>query len=476
MRETSLKSLLPRPPIVVVVGHVDHGKTSLLDYIRKTNVVGREAGSITQSTGAYEIKHPPTGGGKYITFIDTPGHEAFSRMRERGAKVADIAILVVAADEGIKPQTLEALNILKNSKTPFVVAITKIDKPNANVEKVKNELLANGVLLEGYGGDISWQAISSKTGAGIDELLNFILLMGEVLDLKYDPHAPAKGFIIESLKDMRRGIIARLVLRDGVLHAGDELKTVSASGRIKILENFLGEKVSKLIPSAPASVVGFESIPLVGEEFYAGELPSLKIIVPGKEEIEKEINEEGKINAILKADTSGSLEVLKQVIEHLINLKSISVGDITDGDVKLAVSSQSIIIGFRIKANKAAESLAKAHGIKMFVSDIIYKLVESIEIYNKEQLGPVFSGELDVLKVFGEESKRQIIGGRVAFGFIRTGSEIHIERNDSSLGVGRILNLQERKTDVSEVKEGTECGLLILSETKIRAGDKIKTL
>ncbi len=472
MKETPSKNLLPRPPIVVVVGHVDHGKTSLLDYIRDTNVVAKEAGAITQSTGAYEILHD----GKRITFIDTPGHEAFSKMRERGARAADIAILVIAADEGIKPQTLEALKILKGYETPFVVAITKIDKPNANIEKVKNELLSNGVLLEGYGGDVSWQAVSSKTGEGVNELLNLILLMGEVLGLKFDPKAHAFGFVIESLKESRRGVLAHLILMNGTLKEGDEIKTRSASGKIKVLENFLGKKVKELSPSSPASVLGFESLPSAGEEFSVGEALVAELALPVAKEMAEEATEDNKVGAILKADTSGSLEVLSQVINHLVKVTDMSVGDITDGDVKLAVSSRSVVVGFRVKANKAAESVAKAQNVKIFTSDIIYKLVEAIEEYNKAVSGPAFFGELEILKVFGAEGKRQIVGGQVTSGIIKTGSEINIERGETISGVGRVINLQENKRDVSEVKENSECGLLVESETKIRVGDKIKAL
>ena len=240
-----------RPPIVVVVGNVDHGKTSLLDYIRKTNVVSKEAGGITQSTGGYEIEH----NGKKITFIDTPGHEAFSKMRERGAKVADIAILVVAGDDGFKPQTTEALDILKATETPFLVAITKADKPGFNLEKVKADLMTNGIFLEGHGGDTSWQAVSSKDGQGVNELLDLILLMGEVLDLQYDPEAPATGFVLESLKDMKKGVVAYLILKNGTLKEGDEIATPSARGKIKTLDNFLGERTKSLVPSAPASIL-----------------------------------------------------------------------------------------------------------------------------------------------------------------------------------------------------------------------------
>ncbi len=461
-----------RPPIVVVVGHVDHGKTSLLDYIRKTNIVSKESGGITQSTGGYEIEH----NGKKITFIDTPGHEAFSNMRERGAKVADIAILVVAGDEGFKPQTTEALNILKNSETPFLVAITKADKPGFNLEKVKSDLMTNDVFLEGNGGDTSWQAVSSKDGQGVNELLDLILLMGEVLDLQYDPEAPAAGFVLESLKDMKRGVVAYLILKNGTLKEGDEIATPSAKGKIKTLENFLGERTKSLIPSAPASMLGFESIPLIGEEFFTGIRAGETWEKEEKEKTENLTEEAGKVKAILKSDTSGSLEVLSQVLGHLVAPKGMSVGDVTDGDVKSAISSGSIIVSFRVKTNKAAEGLAKAQSVQIFSNDVIYKLVDEIDKYKKEKDGPIYVGELEILRVFGNEDKKQIIGGVVKSGEIKTGCEVRIIRSENIVGEGKIVNVQTDKKDVSSISEGAEGGLLLDSETRVRAGDRIKAL
>ncbi|KKT56520.1 MAG: Translation initiation factor IF-2 [Candidatus Wolfebacteria bacterium GW2011_GWA1_44_24] len=245
-----VKNLIIRPPIVAVLGHVDHGKTSLLDFIRKTNFVAREAGGITQSIGAYEIIH----NGKKITFIDTPGHEAFSKMRSRGAIAADLAILVVAADDGVKPQTKESIEILNSAKTPFVVAVNKIDKSNADIEKTINDLTANGVLLEGRGGNVSWQAISAKTGQGVDELLDLVLLAAEMENLTYNPDADAGGVIIEAKSDNRRGIVVSVIAENGILKIGDKIATFGAGGKIKILENFLGEKTAELRPSSPALI------------------------------------------------------------------------------------------------------------------------------------------------------------------------------------------------------------------------------
>src|SRR3989344_3533059 len=260
--EKSGDGKLTRSPIVVVMGHVDHGKTTLLDYIKKTNIAGKEAGGITQAIGAYEVTH----NGKQITFIDTPGHEAFSKMRSRGATAADLAILIVAADDGVKPQTKEVIKILKDTKTAFVVAINKIDKNNADPERVKSDLLNNEVMLEGYGGGISYQQISAKTGEGVPELLDLVLLATEMDALTYSEEEPASGFVVESKLDRRRGNEVVVILKNGVLRRGDEVYTPSVEGRVKILENFLGDSVAELKPSSPALIFGFEKLPEVGEE------------------------------------------------------------------------------------------------------------------------------------------------------------------------------------------------------------------
>lgn len=475
-KQNQEKELLPRPPIVVVMGHVDHGKTSLLDYLRKTNVVAREAGGITQATGAYEIE---TGEHKKITFIDTPGHEAFSNMRARGAKIADLAILVVAADESVKPQTKEAIKILKDSETPYVVAFTKIDKPNADVDRVKNDLLTEGVMLEGYGGDVSNQGISVKTGEGIDDLLNLILLLGEVENLTYDPRVPASGFIIESHKDKRRGIVANFILKNGILHDDAEVATATASGKIKTLENFLGKRVDKLTPSAPGIMVGFENIPKVGEEFVVGGIKEANI---SKGEEFKRNGDRSKkpVKVILKADTSGTLEVLRDLVEPIAEIHDASPGEITSSDVKNAINTGSLIIAFNAKIDKANENLAQIHGVKIFMSGIIYELIKNLDEYIKEGAGPEAEGELEVLKVFNMSGRKQVLGCKVALGIVKLGAKAKIMRVDPALGEaaeigkGKISNLQSMKKDVKELKSG-ECGILFDSETPVQIGDKIKT-
>ncbi len=476
-----------RSPVVVVVGHVDHGKTTLLDYIRKENVVEKEVGGITQSIGAYEIIH----NGKKVTFIDTPGHEAFSTMRKRGASVADIAILVVAADEGVKTQTTEALNILKESETPFVVAITKTDTSNANVQKVKNELVSTGVLLEGAGGNISFQEVSGITGDGIDDLLDLIILTGEVEGLSYDPSLHANGFVLEAEKDSRRGSVAHVIIKNGTLRQGDEIVTQSVSGKVKILENFLGKAEKKLMPSAPAAIIGFNDIPKAGEEFWAGKVDIKVLGVMGEgespvkvaeviaditedsgEELKEEV--EKKVKVILNADTDGSLEALKQILDKEVQVIKSFVGNISDGDVQFAKSSKSTIFGFRVEVGKAAKNLADEQRVKIVTSEIIYELVDAVLNLKKKEAEEIKGGRLEVLAIFSATGSKQTVGGKVTEGALRVGAPISIERGEDVVGKGKIKNLQKDKADAREVVVGDECGLVIETETQIEKGDLIK--
>ena len=463
-------NLKPRPPVVAVVGHVDQGKPALLDYVRKTNVVAKEAGGITQSIGAYEVKHS----GKKITFIDTPGHEAFTHMRSHGASAADIAILVIAADEGIKQQTKEALEILRATKTPFIVAITKVDKENANVEKVKSDLLNEQVFLEGLGGDVSYQGVSPKTGEGIKELLDLILLMGEVLDLHYDPESPAKGFVIESQKEPKRGIIAHLILRDGILRQGDNIKTLTASGKIKILEDFLGQSVKVLEPSAPASIIGFEDIPSSGEEFITGdtELDAEYEDILVKKDVATNEGEQPK--AILKASSKGSLDALINLLRGEVEMVESSVGEITDNDVKLAKSTGSLIVGFEVKAGKATIQLAEAQGVAIYTSKVIYELLDAIKERKNKDKQDFEGGELEVLAKFNATASKQTVGGRVIKGKMKINTPMVIERAGEVLGKGRIKNIQLSKQDVSEVGPDNECGLVVETQITIELGDLLK--
>ncbi|MEK7094234.1 MAG: translation initiation factor IF-2 [Patescibacteria group bacterium] len=497
---------MERPPIVVVMGHVDHGKTTLIDYIRKSNLVAKEAGGITQSIGAYEIEHPSASSfdsttstklstsqdksgqaPKKITFIDTPGHQAFTKMRSRGATTADLAILVVAADEGVKPQTAEAIKILTESKTPFVVALTKMDRPGADIDRVKNELTANGVLLEGYGGNVSFQAISAKTGEGVDELLDFLLLAAELENLTYDPNAQASGYVLEAKRDKNRGLEVTVILKNGILKRGQKISVGKIGGKIKMLENFLGKAATDLRPSSPAMIIGFDDLPAIGEEFIAGDDVALETSA-SQASASRSTNlanhspfateEEKGITLILKAENSGSLEALTATIQDLtthkpLMVKSASVGEVYDGDVQLAVSTGSLIVAFHVKINTAAKRLAETHKVKILESDIIYKLLEELEKLAADTTPPP-EGDLEILAVFNQmEPEKQVVGGKVAEGVLKNKRAFEIVRGETVIGKGRITNLQQNKSDANEVPMGKECGLMINSETMTKVGDHL---
>ena len=485
---------MKRPPIVVVMGHVDHGKTTLLDYVRKTNLAAKEAGQITQSIGAYEIKHQDN----KITFIDTPGHEAFSQMRERGSQIADIAILIVAADESVKQQTKEAYKIIKESKTPFVVAVNKIDKPNADLNRVKNDLAQESILLEGAGGDISWQAISAKTGEGVNELLDLILLVAEVEDLQCDTKSHGQGFILESHIDSRRGVVASIIVKEGNLKEGDEIATHNMQAKIRFMEDSAGKRIKAAEPSAPVLILGFPEVPTIGTEFIVGTSTLFQKIAgsikAGHEEVKKiahhlssplaKVDDINVINLILKANDSGSLEALSGVIsalplpeDHKLNIINQGVGDITDGDIKLAASTGALVLGFNIKISRAGESIMKSGGgekVQVLTSSIIYELTKDFEDFLKKFKQAKILGDLEILAVFDKRSKsRQVIGGKVVEGEITNNSDCLIMRRGKDIDTGRIINLQRNKEDANKVEVGNECGLLINTETEIRAGDHL---
>lgn len=468
-----------RPPVVVVMGHVDHGKTTLLDYIRKANIAGREAGGITQSIGAYEITH----NGKKITFIDTPGHEAFSKMRGRGAHVADLAILVIAADDGIKPQTKEVLDLLRKTETSFIVAINKIDKPGVQLDKTKNDLTANGVLLEGYGGDISWQGISAKTGEGVNELLDLIILSSEMQGLTYEEDASAKGIIIEAKRDQRRGNEVLAIIQNGKLKTGDIISTQTASGKVKMLENFLSKKVAELTPSSPALIFGFEALPKAGEEFWVGaekEAENKKEAgnkTAPRREAKKE--DKGALKIIVNADVHGSLEALVDLIKSMpledvkVEIIDENVGEISDAHVRLAASFGALIIGFRTRASSGAKTLALAQNVKIITSGIIYELIKKIEEEVELITKPPAKGTLEVLATFSAKGNKQLVGGKVTGGSIKNKAHVSIEREKKEIGQGKIITLQQGKQDATEVTAGKECGLIVDSGAVIQKGDLI---
>ncbi|HVM76959.1 MAG TPA: translation initiation factor IF-2 [Candidatus Paceibacterota bacterium] len=480
-----------RPPIVVVMGHVDHGKTTLLDYIRKANIAAHEAGGITQAVGAYEIEH----NGRKITFIDTPGHEAFMSMRSRGAQAADLAILVVAADEGVKPQTKESIRIIEETKTPFIVAFNKIDKTGGAIDKARNDLMAADILLEGFGGQVSYHGVSAKTGEGVPDLLDLVVLAADVEDLKYDASAPASGYILEARRDPRRGIEATVIVKNGILHRGDPVKTASAAGKVKILENFLEKPVLQLEPSAPAVIIGFESLPAVGEVFGVGELGTGTSAYAGDVAVKSPAAGAGRLgeakantlNLILKSSDSGSLEALSIVLRNVdqsggkeVNVVEEAVGDITDGDVKHAVATGSTIIGFKNKVTGGARTLAEAQEVTIITSNIVYDLEKAVEEFLTGARGPAALGELEVLAVFNQEKlEKQLVGGRVLSGVVRAKTSFEVVRQSGAeapkqqFGHGRILELRERKSEITQAEKGKEIGLLVNTHTAIKVGDKL---
>jgi len=483
----TVENLKTRPPIVVVLGHVDHGKTTLLDYIRKSSVADGEAGGITQHIGAYQIEHQ----GKKITFIDTPGHEAFSQMRSRGAKVADIAILVVAAEEGVRPQTKEVISHIKAFKIPLVVAINKIDKPEANAAKVAGELAKEGIIVESQGGDVPSVNISAKNGQGVDELLEILLLVAEMEELKADPEKPASGVVIESYLDSRRGPTATLLVRDGVLKRGDVVLCGDSYGKIRILESFQGDSIKKAMPSMPAIIIGLNKVPTVGERFSVEESEeSASAKAAAKKEIKEKISidkrqepdEGGKaLNIILKADVKGSLEAIEETLRNIkqeevrINILKSEVGDIFESDIKLAYSSDAMIIGFRIKVPPFISNLAKRQKVKIRIFDVIYELVEEVRKGLAKLLEPEIVredlGKLKAIAIFRREKSRMIVGGKVISGKIENKAMIDVVRNKEKIAKGRIIQLQCNKKDVAVVEKGKEAGILFEGEPVIKEGD-----
>jgi len=500
--QTSLENK-KRPPVVVILGHVDHGKTSILDYIRQTKVAQGESGGITQHIGAYQVEHQ----GKTITFIDTPGHEAFSAMRSRGAKVADIAVLVVAAEEGVKPQTKEAIGYILHLNLPFLVALNKMDKPTALPDKVKKELADNGVLVESLGGKIPAVFVSAKTGLGINDLLEMILLLNEMSELPNSPNSAinseiaelprARGIIIESRQDSKRGPIATLLVRQGTLKIKDAVAAESAFGQIKSMENFLGQKIEEAGASTPALVFGFNQVPPVGEEWEV--MPSLseakdKANLKGEQEKRKretaelfEIKPEQKVfNLILKADVSGSLEAIREALktipqeEILLRVIKGEVGDINENDIKLAESAKAKIYGFRVKKSSHLDDLADRLKVRVATFEIIYELVQTARLEAGRLLEPEISqkttGQIKILAVFKTEGKKQILGGRVVSGKAERGARAEVSRGGEKLGEGKITQLQQNKENASEVQKDKECGLLLESNVQVEKGDILELL
>ncbi len=483
MEQSSTHHLIPRPPVVTVMGHIDHGKSTLLDYIRKTKVTETEAGGITQHLSAYEVVHTlPDGASRKITFLDTPGHEAFQHLRSRGSRVADIAILVVAADDGVKPQTLEALKAIEEACIPFVVAITKIDKNNANIERTKASLLEHGVYLEGLGGSVSFVPISSKTGEGISTLLDLIFLATDIENPTGDPTLPASGLVIESHCDPKRGISAVLIIKDGSLHAGEYVIAGNASAPLRIIEDFRGKKIREATFSSPIMVVGFSETPPVGEPFYTvlNKKEAQNIVKTsvaetpcGKNQVESNAHTHHfSIPVIIKTDVVGSLEAIKHELhkqEHErmhFNIIHEGVGTIGESDVKLARGDTStIIIGFHVDIDPLARDIAERLHITIAPFSIIYQLADWLPSAIAERT-PKITGEKElgrakVVKCFSKTNKTQTIGCRIEQGVFSVHDRVHLLHQDTVIGNGTINTIKSGKADAMSMHEGSECGILV---------------
>lgn len=482
-------TLLPRSPVVVVLGHVDHGKTSLLQSIRDIQFTGgKPGGFITQHIGAYQVEKD----GKKTTFIDTPGHEAFSAMRARGAKVADIAILVVAADDGVKPQTKEAISHIKLAAISMIIAINKIDKPEVQPEKIKSQLAKEGVLVESMGGDTPSVNLSAKTGQGIEELLDIVSLVAEMQDLRFDPTKPAEGLVIEARLDPLRGPTATLLVRDGTLKKGGIIGTSTTFGRIKVLEDFQAKVIDEAPASQPVVAVGFEEVPEVGDKFFA-----FNTVEEAKRRIEIKQRKIGTqrevleiapgtkiINLIIKADVRGSLEPIRECLraipqdEILLRVLSEGVGEINDSDVRLAEIARAIILGFRVNSNTQAQNQAEQRKVKVMVFEVIYDFVQAVRGLATALLEPEILrqdlGRVKILAIFRQEKNRMIVGGKVIKGEVKKGALIDVIRGEEKIGRGKLAQLQRDKKDADMVISGQECGILFDGEPVIAEGDVLE--
>ncbi len=488
-----------RPPVIVIMGHVDHGKSALLDYIRKSNVVAGEAGGITQHINAYEIEHEFEGNTKKITFIDTPGHAAFSAMRARGASVADIAVLVVSAEDGVKTQTLEALNSIKSAGIPYIVAINKIDLPAADVQHTKNTLVEHEVYIEGMGGDIPWVAISAKTGEGVPELLDTMLLISEMEELKGDTSKRATGVVIESNRSAVRGTAATLIIKDGTLSSGQYVVIGDAMAPVRIMEDFKGHKLESATFSSPVSLIGFDKTPEVGATFTVFDNKKDAILARSAHKTSagsntQEIADDGRyiMPVILKADVAGSIEAIEHELKALDNdlvsmrILETGVGSVTEGDIKVAIAKPgAVVLGFNTNIDSTATEVARQHGVVVKQFNIIYELVQWLEAHIAEHRPKVeverVVGEAKVLAHFSSNKQAgdtiHTVGGRVLSGQMRNGNKVKVySHNKQEKGDGDILTLQSGKAPAESINTDQEFGTQIKTEVEIQKGDIIKCI
>ncbi len=488
LEKENKEKLQSRPPVIVVMGHVDHGKTKLLDAIRKTNVVEGEAGGITQHIGAYQVKRK----NKLITFIDTPGHEAFTAMRSRGAKVADVAILVVAADDGVKPQTVEAYHIIESAQLPIVVAINKIDKEGADINKTKQELANKlGIIPEDWGGKTICVPISALKGKGIEELLDMILLVADMESehIKANPNSQAIGTVIESHIDKGAGPVATILVQNGTLKVGDCLSYKGVNyGKVRALHDYQGKLIKQAKPAEPAKILGLKILPEVGDILEVSEgkkIKHKKLKALKKEPLIKTISSDDdkakKINLIIKSDVLGSAEAIEESLAKIstdkikVNIIHRGLGNITDGDIKRAEASNAIIVGFNVKLPHLVEDLAREKNIKVKLYQIIYDLINDIQKKMEKMVEPEYKridlGKVQIMAIFRKEPKMQIIGGKVIEGQAEVDSEVEIIRKDEFIDSGKITHLQSGKQDVNFVEKGQECGLQYEGDPVIQVGD-----
>ncbi len=490
----------PRPPVVTVMGHVDHGKTSLLDKIRRANVVSGEAGGITQHVGAYSVKTPRG----LITFLDTPGHAAFSQMRARGAQCTDVVVLVVAADDGVMPQTKEAIVHARNAKVPIVVAVNKVDKPEAQPERVRRELSEQGLVPEEWGGDVLFTEVSAATGAGIDALLDQILLQAEFLELAANPNKPASGIVVEAQLDRGKGPVATVLVTDGTLHAGDVILAGSAFGKIRAMLDHTGKRLSSAPPATPVAIIGLNDVPSAGDPVHAvRDLKKAQEIADSRrtkdkdrrglvtsggprmtlEDLAKAMGQADQLElkVIIKADVQGSVEALTDALGQLstekvkVGVVQAAVGAITEGDVNLAAASGAIIIGFNVRPAGKASQLAQQESIEIRQYSIIYKVLEDVTLAMEGLLAPELVenviGKAEVRQVFKLSKAGIVAGSMVLEGIVRRGAQTRIYRDKSLVWTGKIVGLKRFKEDVKEVKEGFDCGISLDGFNDVRDGD-----
>jgi translation initiation factor IF-2 len=494
MTDKTNHKTIERPPVVVIMGHIDHGKSTLLDFIRSSNIVAKEAGGITQHLGAYEIEHKDgEGNSKKITFIDTPGHSAFCGVRSRGAKVADIAILIISAEDGIMPQTLEAYEAIKAGNMQFIVAINKIDSPKANIEKVKNDLVENAIYIEGYGGDVPFAEISALNGSGVNDMLDLILLASEVEGLRADTSKHASGFVIEAHKDSNKGLSATLIIKDGTLNSGQFVACRNALSPVRIFEDHNNKPIKTATVSRPVKICGWNDFPVTGAEFVSFDTKKEAEEYCASVEEESAVADFGDMNEdtftipiIIKSDTHGSIEAVEHELNKMttnnsqIKIVSTGTGNITETDIKIASSNEnSIIVGFGIDVDRQADMMSDRLNVPVKTFKIIYELVEWLEkeIETKRPRVEVdeITGRAKILKNFSATKNIKVLGARVLEGKIKDKSEVKILRRGEEIGRGKIKELQSQKSKAEEVEEGTEFGMSLETKLELVPTDEIET-